>query len=128
MPTEKQEQKALFAWADRVKGKYPELSLMYSIPNAGGFTGGFQKNLLRVLSLRAEGVKKGVPDICLPVARGGFHSLYIEMKRVKGGKEKPEQAEWRIALATAGHQVVTARGVNEGIKALEKYLAHHSSP
>lgn len=27
------------------------------------------------------GTRRGVPDVCLPVARCGFHGLYVEMKR-----------------------------------------------
>ena len=30
------------------------------------------------------GVKKGVPDLCLPVARGRYHGLYIELKTPTG--------------------------------------------
>lgn len=32
-PTEDVEQMCLFRWADAQSGKYPELSLMYHIPN-----------------------------------------------------------------------------------------------
>lgn len=34
-PTEDVEQMCLFRWADAQSGKYPELSLMYHIPNGG---------------------------------------------------------------------------------------------
>lgn len=49
--------------------------------------------------LRAEGLKSGVPDLCLPSAHGQYHGLYIEMKRTQGSKTTPEQKEW---LAGAG--------------------------
>lgn len=95
--SEHDEQVALFAWAALAAPKYPELRLLFAIPNAGGFSGGFKANVARVARLKREGVKSGVPDICLPVARGGAHALYVELKAT-GGKESPAQAEWRHAL------------------------------
>lgn len=68
------EQTNLFRWAAYEQGKYPELKLMYHIPNGGS------RNRLEAANLKKQGVKSGVPDICLPVARGAYHGLYIEMK------------------------------------------------
>ena len=39
--------------------------------------------------LRAEGLKSGVPDLCLPSAHGEYHGLYIEMKRTKRRQGDP---------------------------------------
>ena len=83
VPSESVEQQRLFLWARMQSGKYPCLTLMYHIPNEGKrsrATGG---------RLRAEGLKAGVPDICLPVACGGCHGLYIELKRQHGGRLLP---------------------------------------
>ena len=55
-------QKALFEWADRMEGAWPELRLMYAIPNGG------LRTKAQAGKLKAEGVKPGVPDIHLPVA------------------------------------------------------------
>jgi len=41
--------------------------------------------------LKKEGVKRGIPDIFLPCARGGSHGLFIEMK-ARDGKVSEEQA------------------------------------
>ena len=51
------------------------------------------RDIRTAANLKKEGVKRGVPDICLPVSRGKYHGLYIEMK---AGKNKPskEQKEW----------------------------------
>lgn len=79
VPTESEEQQTLFRWAAMQCGKYPELALMFHIPNEGKrswMTGG---------RMKAEGLKSGVPDIFLPVPRGEFHGLFVEMKRTKGG-------------------------------------------
>ena len=75
-PIEAQEQKALFTWAELSLGKYPDLKWMYHIPNEGKRSKSNGAELVR------QGLKKGVPDICLPVPRGKYHGLYIEMKRI----------------------------------------------
>ena len=43
--------------------------------------------------MKAEGVKKGFPDIELSVPRRRFHGLYIELKRRESGRVSPEKAE-----------------------------------
>lgn len=73
VPTEAQEQMTLFSWAAMQSGKYPELNLLYHVPNGGS------RHKAEAGRLRAEGVKAGVPDLCLPVARGQYHGLYIEL-------------------------------------------------
>lgn len=77
-PTEDEEQIALMQWASVMSGRYPELHLMYHIPNGGA------RSKPEAARFKAMGVKKGVPDIHLPVARGQHHSLYIELKRQHG--------------------------------------------
>ena len=67
---ESEEQICLFQWAQYQSGRYPELELMYHIPNGGS------RNKYEAANLKLQGVKAGVPDICLPVARGKFHGLY----------------------------------------------------
>ena len=72
------EQQALFEWAAYQKCKYPELECMYHIPNEG------KRSPQTGAKLKRMGLSPGVPDICLPVARGGYSALYIELKRTKG--------------------------------------------
>jgi hypothetical protein len=123
-PLERQSQQTLFEWAALSAGRHPELAALYAIPNAGGFTGTFKSNMLRVVAMKREGVKKGVPDIHLPVARGGYHSLYIELKREYGGKgTTDEQVEWAKKLVRYGNRVVVAHGFEEARAAIEEYLA-----
>lgn len=87
VPTEAQEQMTLFSWAAMQSGKYPELNLLYHVPNDGS------RHKAEAGRLRAEGVKAGVPDLCLPVARGQYHGLYIELKRQRGGRTSDHQSE-----------------------------------
>ena len=86
-PTEDVEQICLFRWATAQQGKYPELALMYHVPNGG------KRSKSEAARFRAMGVKAGVPDIFLPVGilkldsvdrgqytniRTKYNGLYIE--------------------------------------------------
>lgn len=115
-PLESEEQSALFKWAGIMEKAIPELRLMYHIPNGG------LRNKPTAVRLTAEGVRRGVPDICLPVARQGFHGLYIELKRRKGGKTSPEQDEWIELLNKQGNKAVICRGFDEARQMIEWYL------
>ena len=121
-PTEHDEQVALFDYAKHAAGQDWHWNMLYAIPNAGGYVGGYDNNVARVQSMKAEGVKKGVPDICLPVPSGPWCGLYIELKR-KGGKLTPEQRSWLIALESLRYMACKAEGAEEAIKIIETYLA-----
>lgn len=117
IPTESAEQKTLFEWAKRLSGKYPELDLLYHIPNEG------RRSVRTGARMKAEGLRSGVPDICLPVARGGNHGLYIELKRVKNSRVTREQLEWIEALVAQGYVAAVCRGCDEAISLITDYLS-----
>ena len=112
------DQCTVFQWAGYKKARHPELALLYAVPNSGH---GGKGNVRKGVWLKAEGLKSGVPDICLPVARQGHHGLYIEMKV---GKNKPtdNQKWWLDALAEQGYRTEVADGSVEAIAILMDYL------
>jgi hypothetical protein len=114
-PTEHEEQVALFAWAAAQEEFFPELALLFAIPNGG------YRPMATAAMLRAEGVKAGVPDCCLPVARGRFHSLWIEMKR-KPNKPTETQELWIARLRAAGCMAVVCYSADEAIRVIGHYL------
>lgn len=114
-PLENMEQTWLFQWTSMQEKKYPELMLMHHIPNGGLRQKGVAKKL------KAEGVKPGVPDICLPVPKQGYHGLYIELKRI-GGKTSQEQYKWISMLETQGYKAIVKEGWVEAAKELIDYL------
>ena len=63
-------QKACVNW---FRYQYPG-TIIYAIPNGG------QRNVIVAQKLKSEGVLSGIPDLCIPAARKGYHGLYIEMK------------------------------------------------
>ncbi len=121
-PLEKHEQRMLFAWA--AVHNDPRVRLLYAIPNAGGYTGGFKKNAGRVISAEREGVRKGFPDIGLPVANGGFHGLFIELKRADARPSDTSKAQlaWLDALRDQHYQVVVCPGWKVAAEVIEIYL------
>ena len=113
-PYETDEQQALFNWA-KISG-IPDIDLLHAIPNGG------HRNKATAGRLKAEGVKRGVPDIFLPVPKNGYHGLYIELKRQKGGKLSVEQKEWCNRLFQNGYKVFVAEGWVEAREAILEYL------
>ena len=116
IPSEDTEQQMLFTWAAMSSGKYPELMWMYACPNGG------LRHIQTAMKLKDTGVKAGVPDIFLPVARHKCHGMYIEMKRRKGGKLSVYQKEWITELTKQGYYCVVAHGFEEAREQIEKYL------
>src|SRR5262249_36249391 len=68
------------------------------------------------------------PDLCLPVARKGWHALYVEMKRQKGGRLSADQRWWHWRLREQGNFVVTVAGAERGIEWVERYLGAGTLP
>lgn len=105
----------MFAWAGLAERTLPELRLMYAVPNGG------HRHKAVAARLKATGVKSGVPDVVLPVARHGYHSLYIEMKAMDGHASKT-QRQWIEDLACEGHKAIVVRGFKEARDQIVAYL------
>lgn len=117
IPTEHQEQCALFEWAAWMAKRIPELHLMHAIPNGG------KRDIRTAAMLKAEGVKPGVPDIFLPVSRGGKHGLYIELKRRRGGVVSKAQEAWIRALTNQGYMCAVCHGAEAAKDEIMAYMA-----
>ena len=113
--TEHDEQAAVITWAAFNEGRYPELQLLYAIPNAG------KRSIGAARYMQAEGMKSGIPDLCLCCARHGYHGLYIEMK-VRGGKLTDNQKRYITLLQEQDYLAIVAWGADEAIKIIEEYL------
>jgi hypothetical protein len=129
MPTEHQEQVTVIQWAKAMHAAFPELSLLFAVPNGGMrprvklFRRGKVVNISpEGQKLRKEGVQPGVPDLMLPVARHGFHGLFVEMKR-QDEKQSPAQQAWESLLLGQGYAVTVCRGADIAIKELTGYLS-----
>lgn len=112
---EDNEQTILFRWAEFQSGKYPELRLMFHIPNGG------KRDKREAARFKALGVKPGVPDIFLPAARGGYHGLFIEMK-APGGHATKYQQEYIAALRDQGYKAEVCFGWEQASKVILDYM------
>lgn len=109
--TEGEAQTTLFQWA----AYYPELKYMFAVPNGGS------RNSIEAHNLKLQGVKSGVPDICLPLPKGKYHGLYIELK-VEKNKTSKNQDEWLKYLVTVGYKAAVCYGFDEAQKTILEYL------
>lgn len=113
--SEHDEQALVIARADALAPSVPALRLLHAIPNGG------HRNKATAGKLKAEGVRRGVPDLCLPVPMGGYHGLYVEMK-AQGGKASPEQLEWHAALRANVYRVEVCVGADAAWRVICEYL------
>lgn len=68
------------------------------------------------------GMKKGKPDINLPVPLGGFCGLWIELKRGGGRGPTPEQNTMLARLYAVGNASFVCKGRHAAENVLENYL------
>ena len=110
------EQETLFDWIHIKRIKWPELDLAWHTPNGGS------RNKVEAARLKAQGVKKGVPDVFLAIPKNGYHGLFIEMKRTQGGKVSPEQETMLQRLNEQGYKAVVCKGWQAAARMIEDYM------
>ena len=92
-------------------------AVIYAIPNGGYRTKTTAKKLV------LEGVVAGVPDLFIPIARKGFHGMYIEMKNGRAGKISKEQKEIIAMIESFGYKVVVCRDFDQFMKEVDEYFS-----
>ena len=97
--------------------QHPELALMFAVPN------GARTGMRQAIKLHREGMRAGIPDICLPIARGGYVGWWGELKRKKTGYLSTQQKEIISALRVQGHWACWHRGADEMFADLLWYLS-----
>ena len=116
IPTEEAEQEALFKWASFYFNRFPCLELLMHIPNEG------KRSISTGAKLKRQGLRKGFPDIFLPVASGKFHGLYIELKRIRNGRVSTDQKWWIDNLNKQGYYASVCCGWEQAAQTILKYL------
>lgn len=114
---EGQEQTALFNW---LRVRYPAAAkLAYHVPNGG------HRMKAVAARLKAQGVKAGVSDITLPMARGGYFGLYIEFKATPphDAAVSPSQMAFLQAVEAQGYLALVCRGFEAAREVIEGYMA-----
>lgn len=118
---EEREQARLVRWthSPRVRALIPALAWLFHCPNGG------LRSALAGAQMKALGVKKGVPDLLLPVGK----RLAIEMKAGKGATS-PEQVEWLAALEGDGWHCHVCRSAEEARFVILRHfgISPHAAP
>jgi hypothetical protein len=100
-PSEHSEQVGLINW---FRLQYPNV-LIFAIPN------GEKRAITVAKRLKAEGVVRGIPDLFIPQ-----WNLWVEMKRVSGGRLSPDQKSMITYLESIGNTVIIGRGAADASK------------
>lgn len=110
VPTEEQEQATLADWLN-LHGL-----LWLHIPNEGLHHVAYRRKQARL------GLRAGAPDILIfdpPPAHPSSPGVAIELKRVKGGRVRPQQLAWLEELRDRGWFARVCYGAGEAIEWLE---------
>lgn len=114
--SEYSEQVEVMDWARKNEKKHPPLEYLFHIPNGG------HRSKVSAARLKRAGVKRGVPDLFLPCPRKGYHGLFIEMKKTKGGNVSREQLLAHTFLNNGGYAVRVCAGADKAINTICDYL------
>lgn len=113
--SEHSQQVALFSACAQYFSEVPELRWLFAIPNGG------ERNVVIAANMKAEGVKSGVSDIFLPVAKRGYHGFFIELK-TQAGSESATQKQFGAFVQQQGYLYLCAHGWAEALRGLMWYL------
>jgi hypothetical protein len=92
--------------------------LIYHVPNGG------QRHKAVAAKLKEQGVKAGVPDLVLPMARGGYFGLYLEFKATppNDAPVSPSQHACIRRLDEQGYLAIVCRGHFDAMEHIRAYL------
>lgn len=113
--SEDTEQINVVTWCRWQEGAHPELKLLHHCPNGGS------RNEREAVKFKQMGVLAGVADLHLPVPKGVYASLYIEMKFGDGRLENSQKRFLRDA-ATAGNYCVVCYDAQSAINVIGEYV------
>ena len=118
MISEYDEQVAIFKWAMVKSKEYPELKLL------NGSLNGVRLSIGAAMKAKAAGMRKGYPDLFLPVPKRNAHGLFVELKQ--SGKTpsavSEDQHVWLYLLNKQGYHACVAFGYHEAIDILSWYM------
>ena len=115
-------QKSCIDWFNLQYPKYK--ALLWATPNANILIGKIPNRERPIVwkYMEDEGLKSGVPDLMLAMARGTFHGFFIEMKMFDG-KTSPEQESYIRKLTIQGYKVKVIKSLEQFIFEINSYIA-----
>jgi hypothetical protein len=119
---EKDEQKLIFKWWFK---QYPKFDMcLFSSLNGISLGGSYKQRSITINSARAQGMLNGVSDIQLCVARGGYHGMFIELKRSNGKESNVTPCQWSFiyAMREQGYYATWCAGHKQAIELITDYM------
>lgn len=113
--SEDTEQIIVVSWCRLREGAHPELMLLHHCPNGGS------RNEQEAVKFKQMGVLAGVSDLHLPVPKGVYASLYIEMK-YGDGRLEDSQKRFLHAAADAGNFCAVCYEAEGAITIIDEYI------
>jgi len=98
------------------------LKWFHSIPNGGSRGDDARSRAIRGATMKAEGVKEGIPDTFMPCPRGRFAGLYIEMKKPGVKRASKEQEDFRDYALSVGYDWHLCNDWEQAFSVLVAYL------
>jgi len=108
------EQAKVIAWARANERNYPFLWMLHSSLN------GVKMTKAQAVRAIAQGMKKGVADLFLPVKKGVYSGLYIEMKSEKG-RTSIDQSKFLTAVSENDYLAHICYSAVEAIDKIKGY-------
>lgn len=110
---EKKLQKASVRW---FRATYPnDAESLYAVPNGGARDG------REASSMKDEGVTRGVSDLCLDIARGGFFGFKLEAK-ILPNKPNDNQKAFLERSFKNGYRVTVFYSLDQFISEVTEYM------
>jgi len=107
----------ILAWNE---SKFPDLRFVFACPNGG------KRHIGVAVKMKREGVKRGVPDIFIPIPKMDNLLCIISGKWLETktdiGKQSKEQKEYQKFLLDKGYNYALCRSVDELLDETENYL------
>lgn len=113
IPTEYEEQCKFVQYLEILKKK-GAIKRFTAIPNST-----YTKSWSQKHKNKASGLRSGLPDLFILTPNG---SLFIEMKRTKGGTTSATQKEWIKDLNDSGIPTKVCKGYDEAVEFLNEII------
>ena len=114
-------QEGVIKWRDAMITNMPVIRWLHAIPNGGA------RDAKTGAALKRQGVTPGVWDLHLPISRGGYFSLWIEVKVParpgrRAGRLTKEQRQFGEDMVRAGNAIFVGYSTQEIIDEIVRYI------
>lgn len=101
---------------------HPLGHLLFAIPNGFKISGTPTQRRAKGARWKREGLTPGVSDLCLPVARFGWHGLFVEVKEPVNGRLSKAQKVFQADVTAQGYLCYVVDNAQDGIDLIFEYL------